>query len=215
MRSERCPLQKGDVLIVVDVQNDFCPGGALAIKEGHQIVPEINRWLQVANECGVPIFASRDWHPENHISFKDRGGPWPPHCVQGTRGAEFHPDLRLPPNVPIISKAADPDKESYSAFGDTDLADRLRVTNAERLWIAGLALDYCVRHTAIDARRLGYEVHLIFNATRPVNRSDGARALKELDDMGVIIERQHAMAGWRLPLMASKYHRARSNVTSI
>jgi nicotinamidase/pyrazinamidase len=192
MRAEQSPFRQGDALIVVDIQNDFCAGGSLAVPEGDQIVPEINPWIALADERGIPIFASRDWHPKHHISFKERGGPWPPHCIQGTQGAEFHPDLRLPANATIISKATDPEKESYSAFGDTDLADRLRITNTERLWIGGLALDYCVRHTAIDARRLGYEVHLIANATRAVNRKDGARTLKQLDDMGVIIERQSA-----------------------
>jgi nicotinamidase/pyrazinamidase len=192
MGEEISTLHKSDALLVVDVQNDFCPGGALAVPDGDRIVPELNRWIELAVERGVPVFASRDWHPKNHISFRDRGGPWPPHCIQGTRGAEFHPDLSLPANVTIISKATNPDKESYSAFGDTDLADRLRDLQKERLWIGGLALDFCVKETAVQARRLGYEVHLIANATRAVNvqRDDGARALKMMEDMGVFIERQ-------------------------
>jgi len=183
-------LKAGDALLVVDVQNDFCPDGALGVKEGDQIVPEVNRWIKLAGESGVPVIASRDWHPRNHISFKARGGPWPPHCVLGTRGAEFHPDLRLPENVTIISKATAPDVDSYSAFGGTDLADRLSAMNTRRLWIAGLALDYCVRETARDARRLGYEVHVIAEATRAVNvhPDDGARAMKELEAMGAVVE---------------------------
>ena len=185
MRDETSALEPGDALLVVDVQNDFCPGGPLAVPEGDRIVPEINRWIELAVERGVPVFASRDWHPKDHVSFKERGGPWPPHCIQGTPGAEFHPGLRLPPNTTVISKAANPDKDNYSAFGDSDLAERLRITNTKRVWIGGLALDYCVKETAVDARRLGYEVHLIANATRAVNvhRGDGARALKQLENM--------------------------------
>ena len=191
MRDDTSALEPGDALLVVDVQNDFCPGGPLAVPEGDRIVPEINRWIELAVERGVPVFASRDWHPKNHVSFKERGGPWPPHCIEGTPGAAFHPGLRLPPNATVISKAAHPDKDNYSAFGDSDLAERLRVTSTKRVWIGGLALDYCVKETAVDARRLGYEVHLIANATRAVNvhRGDGARALKRLENMGVIIER--------------------------
>src|SRR5207237_10586686 len=98
------PFQAGDALLIVDVQNDFCPGGALAVPEGDAIVPVLNRWIAEAEACRAPVFASRDWHPENHISFTQRGGPWPPHCVQNTRGAAFHPDLRLPPNAEIVSK---------------------------------------------------------------------------------------------------------------
>jgi nicotinamidase/pyrazinamidase len=190
MVNENCPLQRGDALLVADVQNDFCSGGTLAVHEGDRIVPEINRWIEGAVQRGVPVFASRDWHPENHISFKARGGPWPSHCVQGTHGAEFYPGLRLPRSVVIINKATRPDKESYSAFGDSDLADHLRRANAQRLWICGLALDYCVRETTAEARRLGYDVHVIANATRAVNvhPDDGKRTLKELEDMGVVIE---------------------------
>src|SRR5215471_21185819 len=102
-------LRLGDALLIVDVQNDFCPGGALAVREGDKIVPILNQWIVEANEKGVPIFASRDWHPRSHISFKERGGPWPPHCVKGTPGAAFHPGLWLPSNVEVLSKGYDPD----------------------------------------------------------------------------------------------------------
>src|SRR5437899_3543758 len=135
-------LKSGDALLIVDVQNDFCPGGALAVRDGDAVVPVLNRWVAEAETSGVPVFASRDWHPENHISFKERGGPWPPHCVQGTKGSEFHAGLRLPANIVVISKATHPDRDSYSAFGETPLADELRRVHARRLWIAGLALDY-------------------------------------------------------------------------
>jgi nicotinamidase/pyrazinamidase len=163
----------------------------LGVAEGDAIIPGINRWIEAATNRGAHVFASRDWHPANHISFKERGGPWPPHCVQGTNGAEFHADLRLPANTVIISKATHPDRDSYSAFGETPLADELRRVHARRLWIAGLALDYCVKETAIDARKLGYEVHVIADATRAVNAQagHGDRALQQMRDAGVIIER--------------------------
>jgi len=183
-------LRKGDALLVVDVQNDFCPGGSLAVSEGDKVVPILNHWIQEAMSASVPVFASRDWHPANHISFKERGGPWPPHCVQGTRGAAFHPDLRLPHDVQVISKANTPDKDSYSAFGDTDLASRLKGADVERLWIGGLTQDYCVRTSALDAIRDGFAVHVIVDATRAVNVSpeDGQRALDEIQRAGGILE---------------------------
>jgi nicotinamidase/pyrazinamidase len=180
----------GDALLIIDVQNDFCPGGALAVPEGDKIIPVLNQWITEANAKGVPIFASRDWHPRNHISFKERGGPWPPHCVKGTFGAAFHPDLRLPPDGEIVNKAEESDKDSYSAFGGTDLADRLREANVKNIWIGGLAQDYCVRATALDAIHNGFTVHLITGATRAVNvhAGDGQKALDEIRDAGAILE---------------------------
>lgn len=183
-------LDRGDALLIIDVQNDFCPGGALAVPEGDTVVPVLNQWIARANAKHVPVFASRDWHPRNHISFKDRGGRWPPHCVQGTSGAAFHPELKLPPDVEIISKAEDPDKDSYSAFGDTDLADRLREAGVKTVWMGGLAQDYCVRATALDAIQQGFNVHLITDATRAVNvhPGDGQKALDEIRKAGAILE---------------------------
>ena len=183
-------LKSGDALLIVDVQNDFCPGGALAVADGDAVVPTLNRWVAEAETSGVPVFASRDWHPANHVSFKERGGPWPPHCIEGTWGAAFHPDLRLPRNVQIISKAMDPDADSYSAFGGTDLAGRLRRAQVKTVWIGGLAQDYCVRATALDAIREGFEVHVITDATRAVNLrpGDGNRALDEIRNAGGVLE---------------------------
>src|SRR5690242_13289968 len=129
-----------DALLVVDVQNDFCPGGALEVAEGDAVIPVLNEWISAAEAARVPILASRDWHPAGHVSFKMRGGPWPEHCVQGTTGAEFHPHLKLPPTVEIISKGDTPDRDSYSAFGGTDLAGRLQRLGVQRLWIGGLTL---------------------------------------------------------------------------
>lgn len=183
-------LRSGDALLVVDVQNDFCPGGALAVAEGDKVVPVLNKWIDQAVAAGIPVFASRDWHPPNHISFKQRGGPWPPHCIQGTRGAAFHPDLKLPDNVQIISKASSPDKDSYSAFGDTDLSSRLKRANVKRVWIGGLTQDYCVRESTLDALREGFDVHVIVDATRAVNvhPEDGKHALAEIKHAGAVLE---------------------------
>jgi nicotinamidase/pyrazinamidase len=184
-------LRQGDALLVVDVQNDFCPGGALAVNEGDMVVPILNRWIEEATAAGIPILASRDWHPPDHISFAHRGGPWPPHCVQGTQGAEFHPALRLPRTTQIISKADHPHKDSYSAFGGTDLTARLRAAGVKRLWIGGLTQDYCVRTTTLDALQEGFEVHVIVDATRAVNvnAEDGARALAEIEQAGAVLEK--------------------------
>jgi nicotinamidase/pyrazinamidase len=184
-------LGPGDALLVVDIQNDFLPGGALGIRDGHQVIPILNRWIEEAQRSGALVFASRDWHPRNHISFKERGGPWPPHCVQDTRGAAFHQDLRLPPDAQIISKADKPDLESYSAMGGTDLLARFRRHGIKRVWIGGLAQDYCVRATALDAIREGFGVHVIVDATRAVNvdPDDGRRALEEIQQAGAVLER--------------------------
>jgi len=183
-------LQSGDALLIIDVQNDFCPGGSLAVPEGDKVVPALNEWIREARLRGVPVFASRCWHPAHHISFKERGGPWPPHCIQDTPGAAFHPDLNLPSETQIISKATSPDEDSYSAFGGTDLARRLRSANVKRVWIGGLAQDYCVRASALDSISEGLEVHLILNATRAVNvhPGDGQRALEEIRRAGGILE---------------------------
>ena len=183
-------LQPGDALLIVDVQNDFCPGGALAVPEGDAIIPVLNQWIAEAEAQRIPVFASRDWHPQNHISFKSRGGIWPPHCVQGTRGAAFHPDLRLPRDAEIVSKAEDPDKDSYSAFGGTNLAERLRRAGVKNLWVGGLAEDYCVRASALDAIKEGFNVHVIRDATRAVNvrPGDGQRALDEIRRAGGVLE---------------------------
>jgi nicotinamidase/pyrazinamidase len=184
-------MQPGDALLIVDIQNDFCPGGALGIAGGEEVIPVLNHWIDEAQRQNVPVYASRDWHPAGHISFRERGGPWPPHCVQGTPGAAFRPDLHLPTNAEIISKGYDPNKDSYSAFGGTDLGEKLRRSGIKRLWIGGLAQDYCVRETTLDAIRAGLEVHVIVEGTRPVNvnADDGRRALEDIARAGAVLER--------------------------
>ncbi len=183
-----------DALMVVDVQNDFCPGGSLAVPEGDQVVPVLNKVIARFVESGAPIFASRDWHPAETKHFQAWGGPWPPHCIQGTKGAEFHPALRLPAETTIISKGMDPEKDSYSAFHGidptgADLATALRRRGVKRLFVGGLATDYCVKFTALDARREGFAVVLLEDASRgvEVNPGDTAKAIEEMKAAGVTI----------------------------
>jgi nicotinamidase/pyrazinamidase len=183
-------LQKSDALIVVDVQNDFCPGGALPIAEGDRVVPVLNRWIEAARAGGARIVASRDWHPAGHVSFHERGGPWPAHCVQGSWGAELRSDLKLPKDFLLVSKGTLPDRDDYSDFEMTGLSDELRKSGIRRVWVGGLAQDVCVRATVLDALKEGFEVHLIKAATRPVNAVPGAgeRALDEMRAAGCLIE---------------------------
>lgn len=185
-------LKPGDALIIVDVQNDFCPGGALAVAEGDQVVPVLNRWISKAHEADIPIFASRDWHPPDHISFQQQGGPWPPHCVQGTHGAEFHPDLNLPAETAIVTLKGDtPDRDAYSAFDGTNLASELRARNVKRLWVGGIATDYCVKATVLDGLQEGFDVCVIEDAIRAVNVNpdDGQRAINDMRQAGALVER--------------------------
>jgi nicotinamidase/pyrazinamidase len=180
----------GDALLIIDVQNDFCPGGSLAVPEGDRVVAVLNRWIATAVAAGVPVYASRCWHPPGHVSFRERGGPWPPHCVQNSPGAAFHSALELPPDVPTITKGADLDCDNYSDFFETDLAERLRRDGVRRLFVGGLALDYCVRATVLDGLKEGFDVHLIRAGTRAVEVApgDGARALAEIGAAGAVIE---------------------------
>jgi nicotinamidase-related amidase len=176
-------------LIVVDVQNDFCPGGALPVSAGDSVVPVLNRYIDLFWRSNAPIFATRDWHPENHLSFKERGGPWPPHCVQGTKGAAFHPHLSLPKNVTIISKGTDPDREAYSGFQGTDLTDRLKQQKVGRVFVGGLATDYCVKNTVLDSLKAGFETVLLEDASRgvEVQPGDSERAIDEIKKAGASV----------------------------
>jgi len=163
----------GDALVVVDVQNDFLPGGALAVPGGDAVLAPLNRYLFLFDERRLPIVASRDWHPADHCSFVDQGGPWPSHCVAGSRGAAFATDLELPCAATIVSKGTEADREAYSAFEGTGLDELLRRLGVHRLWIGGLATDYCVLHTVLDARRFGFEVLLLTDAIRGVDATAG------------------------------------------
>ena len=179
-------LQTGDALIAVDVQNDFLPGGSLAVPEGDAVVPALNRYLAAFAARALPVFATRDWHPPDHCSFKARGGIWPPHCVAATRGAEFARALALPGTEVVVSKAATPEIDAYSGFGGTDLAARLRSGGVQRLFVGGLATDYCVLNTVRDALAAGFAVLLLADAIRAVdvNAGDGERALDEMRRLG-------------------------------
>jgi len=167
-------------LIVVDVQNDFCPGGSLAVNHGDEVVQPLNRVIDSFRDMGLPIVFTRDWHPRNHISFKERGGPWPPHCVAKTTGAEFNPELHVPGDVVVISKATEPDFEAYSGFQGTGLASLLKQVGASELFVGGLATDYCVKQTALDALAEGFEVNVMTDCVRGVDvrKGDSDSALR-------------------------------------
>ncbi len=176
-------------LIVVDVQNDFCPGGALAVTDGDKVVDPINELSKQFEADGLPIIFTRDWHPANHLSFKENGGIWPPHCIAGTPGAAFHPNLYFPSVAFLVSKATEPDMEAYSGFQGTGLASWLRQIDVDELVVAGLATDYCVKNTVIDAIKLGFKVTLALNAIKAVNvnPTDGETAINEMKSLGVQI----------------------------
>ncbi len=172
-----------DALIVVDVQNDFCPGGALAVPDGDAVIAQIN---QLAGQASF-VVATRDWHPADHLSFAENGGRWPVHCVQDTPGAQLHPDLDRQSIDVILDKGQDRETEGYSGFEGTELERLLREHGAQRVDVAGLALDYCVKATAIDARRAGFDVVVHHDAIRAVEArpGDARRALEELREAGV------------------------------
>lgn len=177
---------QGDALVVVDVQNDFLPNGKLAVSEGDAVIPVLNRYITIFYSASLPIFATRDWHPADHCSYKDQGGPWPPHCIAGTFGAEFAADLALPSETKIISKGTSQDKDAYSGFEGTDLDRQLRSLGVKRLFVGGLATDYCVLNTVKDGLALGYSVMLLTDAVRAVNPDDGRRALVEMEKRGAV-----------------------------
>jgi nicotinamidase/pyrazinamidase len=182
-------LHSQDALLIVDMQRDFCPGGALPVRDGDRLVPILNRWMATFAQAHCPVFASRDWHPPHHVSFRERGGPWPPHCVQGTPGAAFQPGLALPPGTIVIDKGTEPDRDAYSAFDGTDLTEHLYQLSVKRLTVGGLALDYCVRASVLDALSMGFVVRLLRHGTLPVevHEGDGMRALAEMVSAGAEI----------------------------
>lgn len=195
---QKLTLNRGDALVVVDVQNDFLPGGSLAVPRGDEVVPVLNHYLTAFQLKGLPIFATRDWHPPNHCSFKPYGGPWPPHCVAGSAGAAFAPGLELPASTTVITlKGTEPDRDAYSGFERTDLDAQLRAAGARRLFVGGLATDYCVLSTVKDGLALGYAVVLLQDAVRAVNvqPDDGYRAEEEMIRLGAIaLERKWLLA---------------------
>jgi nicotinamidase/pyrazinamidase len=175
-------------LIVVDVQNDFCPGGTLAVPHGDEVVEPLNQVIDQFLEHGAPVYKSRDWHPPTTKHFAAYGGTWPVHCVQNTKGAEFHPALRDDPRIKVISKGLG-DKDCYSAFDETDLASELHAQNVEEVVVGGLATDYCVKNTVLDALKNGFKVKALQDAMRAVEvqPGDGDRAIEEMRAAGAEI----------------------------
>jgi nicotinamidase/pyrazinamidase len=180
-----------DALVIVDVQNDFCPGGALGVPGGDAVIPVLNRYAERFAAAGAPVFASRDWHPAKTSHFKAYGGVWPPHCVQGTPGAEFHPRLTLPPDAAVVSKGMDPSEDAYSCFqsetGDgMPFPATLGELGVGRLFVGGLATDYCVKSTVVDGVREGFEMVVLADAIAAVDLApgDGAKALDEMRAAG-------------------------------
>jgi nicotinamidase/pyrazinamidase len=181
----------GDALLLVDPQVDFCPGGSLGVADGDRVMPILSDWAAAASAAHAPIFVGRDWHPPHTTHFKEFGGVWPPHCVMHTHGAEFHPDLHLPAEVTVVSKGMGEAEDAYSAFQARDevgtpLRTLLERRGVRHLYIAGLATDYCVRSSALDALTHGYRVTLIREGMRAVNLQpdDGERALQEMQSAG-------------------------------
>lgn len=196
-KPHKLTLNPSDALIVVDVQNDFLLGGSLAVPGGDEVVPKLNHYIAAFQAKRLPIFATRDWHPPNHCSFKPYGGPWPPHCVAGTRGAAFAPGLKLPASTAVITlKGTEPDRDAYSGFEVTDLDVRLRAVGVHRLLVGGLATEYCVFHTVKDGLALGYAVFLLQDAIRAVNvqPDDGRKAEDEMIRLGAVAIRREMLA---------------------
>lgn len=181
--------EAGDALLVVDVQNDFLPGGALPVNAGNAVLAPLNDWIERFAKAALPIFATRDWHPLNHCSFRAQGGPWPPHCIAGTAGADFPSRLKLPPDVQVIGKGTLPQDDAYSGFSGTDLDLRLRRQAIHRLFVGGLATDYCVLATVLEGLRLKYRVVLLAEAIRALNARPGdeARAVSAMRDAGAVL----------------------------
>lgn len=200
-------------LVVIDVQNDFCPGGALAVADGHAVVPLVNRVLR---RFGTRVY-TQDWHPADHRSFAASHpgaapfsltempyGPqvlWPTHCVQGTPGADFHPALELDAADLILRKGFRPHVDSYSAFYENDrttptgLAGYLRERGVDTVWLAGLATDFCVHYSALDAARLGFAVTLLEDACREIDLDGShAAALAAMAGAGVALARASELA---------------------
>ena len=193
--------QPGDALIVVDVQNDFLPGGVLAVPAGGKVIEPLNDYIRQFAQLQLPVFATRDWHPREHCSFREHGGRWPAHCVAGTHGAKFPPQLQLPPNAHVISKATQPETDAYSGFEGTDLARQLADLCCTRVFVGGLATEYCVRATVLDARAAGLEVVVLADAIRALDAQpgDGEHALSEMKASGAHISPARPLRDAQVP----------------
>jgi len=191
---EKEPLKINSALVIVDVQNDFCPGGALEVYNADEIILVINRYMELFRGKGLPIIASRDWHPRETKHFEKYGGIWPEHCVQRSFGAMFRAGLLLPPDILVFSKGMDPERDDYSALQarndtGTSMTDVLKKVGIRELYICGLATDYCVRQTALEGLHLGFSITVLVDAVRGVelNPGDSKRALDELEAAGAVL----------------------------
>jgi nicotinamidase/pyrazinamidase len=186
---ETITLNATDALLLVDVQNDFLPGGKLAVAGGDEVIPVLNRYIALFQGAALPVFATRDWHPADHCSFSARGGIWPAHCIAGSEGAAFPAALQLPACAIVVSKATTPQADAYSGFQETDLAAQLHGLKSERLFIGGLATDYCVLNTVNDALKHGFKAVLLLDAIRAVNLApdDGKNAIEQMVRCGARI----------------------------
>lgn len=173
-------------LVVVDIQSDFCPGGALAVAHGDEIIPKVNKLIRAFEGAGMPLYFTRDWHPRNHVSFKAYGGQWPAHCVQNTPGASFHPSLAVPSGAKVVDKGTLQTEDAYSGFQGTDLARNLRGLGVKQVYVAGLATDYCVKKTVIDGAAKGFETYVVADCVKGVNlkRADSATAMRAMLSKG-------------------------------
>jgi nicotinamidase/pyrazinamidase len=186
--AEKIELGIGDALLVIDIQNDFLPGGRLAVAEGDHVIPVMNNYIDRFIRRQLPVFATRDWHPKNHGSFIKQGGPWPDHCIADSTGAEFARSLHLPTTVHVFSTGIEVENDGYSGFENPELNKQLEKLNVSRLFIGGLATDYCVLHTVCDALKLNYQVMLLTDAVRAVNvhNQDGEQAINKMISKGSI-----------------------------
>lgn len=178
--------RQGDALCIVDLQRDFLPGGPLAVRDADAIVPVVNRLVELFAGNSLPVIASRDWHPPDHCSFTENGGEWPVHCVAESPGAGFADGLRLPDDVLIISKGITKERDAYSAFDQTGLENELRDSGARRLFVCGVATDVCVQSTVADALAAGFDVVLVTDAIRAIDRTpgDSERAVRDMQSHG-------------------------------
>ena len=187
-------MDRGSALLIEDVQNDFCSGGALAVPGGDEVVPVLNKYIGMFRDQGLPIFASRDWHPEESSHFSSHGGIWPVHCVQGSEGARFHPALKLPDSVVVISKGMDPAEDGFSSFEAAcekglSFSESLAERGVSHIYIGGLATDYCVKYTVLEALKSGYSVTLLIDAVRGVDLKpgDAESAVREMVQAGAAV----------------------------
>jgi nicotinamidase/pyrazinamidase len=178
-------LAQGDALVIVDVQKDFLPDrGRLAVPDATKIIPVLNRYIALFHNKGLPIFATRDWHPPDHCSFINQGGIWPEHCIAETQGASFAQELLLPDSTVVISTGVSPIQEGYSGFQDTSLNELLISCRIRTLFIGGLATEYCVFHTVKDALHLGYAVFLLEDCIKGVDTSVAKQKIEEMIRLG-------------------------------